>query len=177
MKRILLVFCISAILGIFQCKENLASENIAIKEFSRSCVLKHDQGAIIQKVGDDLMFIPWFMLIMGIGIAFIWIMDLVKGKFSGNFFKWVENDQLLWPHLVAEFLTAGSLITGSTGFFLNSDWRISVSLIALGALAYTSLNSLAWAFKEKERLGYAIPMLIGLIGSAISLAILIHYVR
>lgn len=118
--------------------------------------------------------VPVFMFFMALGMISIWTIDIAKGKFSGNFFRWIENDQLLWPHITAEYLTASGLIVGGFGLLTQKEWGMDVSLVFLGALSYASLNSLAWAFKEKERLGYAVPMLIGLTGAVISFTILIH---
>ena len=45
-------------------------------------------------------------------------------------------------------------------------------MVSLGALAYTSLNSLNWALAERKRLPYAIPMYVGLTGAGLSIGIL-----
>jgi hypothetical protein len=63
------------------------------------------------------LIVPLFMVITGIGIAGIWLADILKGKFSsqGSFFSWREGENKLWPHILAEFLTAAALIGGAAG--------------------------------------------------------------
>lgn len=120
--------------------------------------------------------IPSFMIVMGAGMVGIWTVDIASGKFKnqGNFFQW-QNDagDYMWTHITAEYITGISLITSGVSIFADKDWAVSLSLVSLGALAYTSLNNLGWTFVEKERYGYGVPMVIGSIGSIISITILI----
>jgi len=120
--------------------------------------------------------IPIFMFLLGIGIYFIWIADILKGKFSGqgNIFKWREGENMLWPHILAEFLTAGLLILAATGLFFSFDWGQNISFLSLGAIIYSSINSSGWVLAEKNRIPYGIPIWIALAGSIISLIFLIR---
>ncbi len=43
----------------------------------------------------------------------------------------------------------------------------------LGALAYTSLNSLGWVLADRTRHAYAVPMVVGLAGALIAMALLV----
>jgi hypothetical protein len=156
--------------------ENINSNNLIIKEnlfnqeINMNVKIKNQKDFWTQKA------IPTFMIIMGVGIASIWIMDITSGEFSGqgNFFQWKNyGGEYLWPHICAEYLTAIGLFTGGVGLIKQKKWAVSLSCISLGALTYTSLNSLGWTFVEKERYGYAVPMLVGLTGSIISIKILI----
>ncbi|MFP4470699.1 MAG: hypothetical protein ACLFPE_08450 [Bacteroidales bacterium] len=117
-----------------------------------------------------------FTLMMGLGIAGVWTADLASGKFSGHggFFSW-HNDagEPLWTHVLAEYLTATGLIAAAAGAFAQAVWAVPLSLIFLGALAYTSLNSLGWTFARKGRTGYAIPMITGLAGSIFLLCLIL----
>ena len=45
--------------------------------------------------------------------------------------------------------------------------------IALGALAYTSLNSLSRVLADRSRLSYGIPMAIGLVGALLAILLLL----
>jgi len=116
--------------------------------------------------------VPTYMALQGVAIAGIWTKDLLSGKFEGGFFEAKENNLLLWPHVTAEYLTATGLMVGAYGLYKEKPWGRKVALVSLGALAYTSLNSLNWALAEKERLKYAVPMLMGLFGSTVSITIL-----
>lgn len=120
--------------------------------------------------------VPIFMILIGLGIKIIWLFDLFSGKFGKftNFFNWIEGENLLWPHVFAEFITAILLLISAIGLMLSLSWGIKISLVALGALFYTSLNSTAWVFVKKERLKYGIPMFIAFIGSIFSIFILLN---
>jgi len=48
-------------------------------------------------------------------------------------------------------------------------------LLALGALLYTSTNSLGWSLAAPHRGPYVYPMIIGVVGSIISATVLILF--
>lgn len=120
--------------------------------------------------------IPGFMLLLGLGMIFIWVADIVKGKFSGqgNFFKWREGENMLWPHIFAEFLTAALLMIAAVGLVFTFNWGLNLSFLSLGAVIYSSINSSGWVLAEKKRIHYGIPMWIALTGSIISFLLLIR---
>ena len=119
--------------------------------------------------------VPIFMIAMGIGMTGIWTADIVSGKFAdqGNFFQWREGENMLWPHIAAEYLTSFGLIVGGMGLYNGKEWSVSLSLVSLGAVTYSAINSSGWVIAEKERLPYGIPMWVSLTGAAISFTILI----
>ncbi len=121
------------------------------------------------------LIIPIFMITMGLGMAGIWGADIASGKFSdqGNFFKWREGENIMWPHIMAEYLTAAGLITGGIGLYNGKEWAVSVSLFSLGAVTYSAINSSGWVLADKSRTAYGIPMWISLAGSAVSFVILL----
>ena len=116
-----------------------------------------------------------FMIFMGIGIAAIWTIDIMKGTFrsQGNFFRWRnEGGDLMWPHIFAEYSTGFLLAIAGIAILTDMSWADKFAYFPLGALAYTSLNSLGWSFVMKERYGYAVPMVIGFVGSIVCVMIL-----
>ncbi len=124
----------------------------------------------------DNRIIPIFMIVLAAGILLVWMLEVANRKFKdqGSLPEWKsEGGDLIWLHLLAEFATAGILIAGGIGLLGQNGWGYKLSLVALGALAYTSLNSLAWSFAQKKRIGYAIPMLIGLAGSVAGVVLLL----
>ena len=64
-----------------------------------------------------------------------------------------------------------ALIGAAVGLIIDASWAATLSSLAAGALLYTSTNSLAWALSERDRMGYAIPMLSGI---AVGLFVAIH---
>jgi phosphoglycerol transferase MdoB-like AlkP superfamily enzyme len=120
------------------------------------------------------LVIASFMCLMGIGIAGIWTRDIMSDPevdISNGLFSAREpgSGSLFWLHWLAEYGTAAGLIAGAVGVFVATPWATSVSLVALGALAYTSINSLGWAFSRRDRYVYGVPMLVGAAGSMASI--------
>ena len=122
--------------------------------------------------------VPAFMVLAGLAIAATWTLDLVKQEkvASSEGFLRIrdrETGERVLPHLIAEYATAISLVSGAVGLAAGEAWGRAVSLIALGALMYTATNSLSWVVTEKGRWPYGIPMVISLIGALVSFAILL----
>ena len=110
-----------------------------------------------------------FMAVMGFGIAGIWTRDIVAAEqldVTAGRLRAREPGagSLLLPHWIAEFGTAGALLAGAIGLLTEAGWGRPLSFVALGALVYTSTNSLGWALAERTRLPYAAPMTFGSIG-------------
>ncbi|MFC1583510.1 hypothetical protein ACFL4U_02385 [Candidatus Neomarinimicrobiota bacterium] len=117
--------------------------------------------------------IPVFIALNGLAMADIWTGDISKGVLQDGFWKSREgDDRLFWPHLIAEYATAAGLLAGAYGLYTAAPWGESAAFISLGALAYTATSNLDWSLAKRERLPYAIPMMVGLAGSAVSIAIL-----
>jgi hypothetical protein len=121
------------------------------------------------------IIVPVFMILAGAGILFIWAADILSGKFSdqGNIFRWREGENLMWPHILAEYLTAAGLISGGTGLLIDWKYALTVSFVSLGAVIYSAINSSGWVLAVKSRAGYGIPIWITLAGAIASLFILI----
>jgi hypothetical protein len=130
--------------------------------------------------GAATLAVAILMLVMGCGIIAIWTVDMFRNPGIDRSAGLVrareaESGSLLLPHWLAEYATAGLLIAG--GLRLLFGWSVGgwtwLVAVGLGALAYTSLNSLGWALARPERITYAIPMAIGLLGSVASIGLLI----
>ena len=121
-----------------------------------------------------------FMIVMGIGIAGWWTLDIRRSPEVDRTRGILRardrsTGSLLVPHWMAEYATALLLVAGGIGLaFVTAPgaWS-SVVPIGLGALAYTSLNSLGWVLADRSRAAYAIPMLIGLMGALASIGLLL----
>lgn len=113
------------------------------------------------------------LILIGSGMIIIWLMDILSGKFRsrGNFFQWTEGEDRLWLHIFAEILTGTVLILSGIGWLLEWNNVQSLSLLGLGALIYSCINSSGWVVNKRSRLKYGIPIWISL---AISLFLLIN---
>ena len=121
-----------------------------------------------------------FMLVMGAGIAGIWTIDIVHSPEVDRTRGILRardrsNGSLLVPHRIAEYATALLLLAGGLGLVFATapgawSWLVP---IGLGALAYTSLNSLGWVLADRSRAAYGIPMGIGLVGAIASIGLLL----
>jgi hypothetical protein len=113
-----------------------------------------------------------FAIIMGAGMAAVWTQDLVRGRvdLSHGPFRAREpgSNELFWPHWIAEYATAGTLVAGGAGLLANQGWGEPVSLLGLGACAYTSINALGSALAQAGRRPYSVPMFIGAVGAVAS---------
>ena len=112
------------------------------------------------------------MIGMGLAIAGIWTRDILAGDqvdLSEGLFRArdAKSGTLFWPHWLAEYSTAALLTVSGIGLLADVSWATLLAGIALGALFYTSTNSLGWAFAERERFSYAGPMIAGIIVSLV----------
>lgn len=117
-------------------------------------------------------------IVTGIGMAAIWTKDIFTNTdidLSKGFFNARDKNSgnLFWPHWLAEYFTAVLLIVAPVLIFLKMNLGTQLLPFAAGALFYTSLNSLGWAFARKERFGYAFPMLYALAVSGVYFLLLI----
>lgn len=126
------------------------------------------------------VLVALFMLVMGAGIAGIWTIDIVRSPEvdrSRGLLRARDRGtgSFLVPHWLAEYATAVLLAIGGLGLLLGwapGPWTWVVP-VALGALAYTSLNSLGWVLADRSRLAYGVPMAVGLGGAIISTLLLL----
>ena len=110
------------------------------------------------------------MILMGAGIAGVWTMDIVKGDkvdLGNGVFRARDGDSLFWPHWVAEYTTALLLLVGGVGVLADTSWARPLAGFALGALFYTSVNSLGWVLADRERSAYGAPMVAGILVSIV----------
>ena len=110
-----------------------------------------------------------FMIVMGLGIAGIWTIDIARGTYvdRANGMLRARNSDGSWllPHWLAEYGTAAALLGGAAGLLTSVGWAVPLTAAALGATFYSSTTSLGWALAEVSRRAYAVPMGIGLVGS------------
>ena len=84
-----------------------------------------------------MRLVGWFQVVVGASIAGLWATLVATGQVP-------EIDQGrvdIWFHLAAELLTAGLLVAAGLAVVRGSSRGQTLSAVALGALAYTTLNS------------------------------------
>ncbi|MEX1288564.1 MAG: hypothetical protein AB1Z57_11550, partial [Acidimicrobiia bacterium] len=63
------------------------------------------------------------LALMGVGIAAIWTRDIVAGEqvdlSNGVFAAREPSGSLLWPHWLAEYATAATLVAGGVGVIVD----------------------------------------------------------
>ena len=121
-----------------------------------------------------------FAGIMGAAMAGIWGRDILSGHgFDAPHgllrAREADSDDLMIWHWGAEFGTALLLIAGAFLLIAGAAIAEPVMLLGLGALMYTSTNSLGWALAAPARRPYVLPMAGGLVGAIISAAVLILF--
>jgi len=119
-----------------------------------------------------------FMVVMGLAIVLTWARDMRSSpevdRSAGLLRARDRRDgSLFLPHWIAEYATSLGLVAGGIGLIADVGWAEGVSLVALGALTYTSVNSLGWTLALPSRRPFAIPMLVGAIGGVLSIVALL----
>ena len=125
-----------------------------------------------------LRVVPGFMGLTGIAMMASWVRDLVKRDqvdISDGLLRIRDrrSGECLLPTILAEVGTATALLVAAIGTSTGASWGKGLSLVALGALVYTSISSLSWVLTETNRWPFGIPMLVALAGAIVSLSILL----
>ena len=126
------------------------------------------------------LLIALFAGIMGAAMAGIWARDIMSGHgFDAPHgllrAREADSDDLMIWHWAAELGTAVLLVGGAFLMLTNAAIAEAVMLLALGALAYTSTNSLGWSLAAPQRRPYVLPMVGGLVGAVISAVVLVFF--
>jgi hypothetical protein len=112
-----------------------------------------------------------------VAIAGIWTRDIVsaqqldtaEGRLRA---RDPQAGTVMLPHWIAEYATAAALLAGSAGLLIGTGWGKPLGMVALGALVYTSINSLGWVLADRIRTPYGVPMAAGAIGGLAGIIVL-----
>jgi hypothetical protein len=126
------------------------------------------------------ILVALFAGIMGAAMAGIWARDIMSGHGYDAPHgllraREADSDDLMIWHWLAEFGTAVLLVVGAVLIVFGAALAEPVMFVGLGALLYTSTNSLGWSLAAPERAPYVYPMAIGMIGAIVSAAILVFF--
>jgi hypothetical protein len=124
-------------------------------------------------------FVAVFMLAMAVGMAGMWTVDILRSpeidRSRGLMRARDRSGSVMAPHWLAEYGTAVLLLVGGVGLLLgwpSGAWAWLVPA-ALGALAYTGLNSQAWVLADRSRTAYGIPIAVGLVGAIVAFMLIL----
>lgn len=123
--------------------------------------------------------VAFFMLVMAVGMAGMWTLDIARSpeidRTRGLARARDRNGSVMLPHWLAEYGTATMLLVGGLGLLFGwpaGPWAWLVPA-ALGALAYTGLNSQAWVLADRSRAMYGIPIAVGLVGAVVAFLLIL----
>ncbi len=126
------------------------------------------------------ILVAMFAGIVGAANAGIWARDIMSGHGYDAPHgllraREADSDDLMIWHWIAELATSLSLIAAAFLIMINAALAVPIMLLALGALMYTSTNSLGWALAAPERAPYVWPLALSLIGGIVSATVLILF--
>ncbi|MFX1324275.1 MAG: hypothetical protein ACFE8N_04915 [Promethearchaeota archaeon] len=87
-----------------------------------------------------------YIIIIGVAMLCMWILLLGKREVPELNTKPTQ----IFFHLVAELLTAITLIIGGIGLFLNQTWGLALFFIAIGMTIYSTLNAAGFYGQLKD---------------------------
>lgn len=91
------------------------------------------------------------LLLLGLAIVAYWVRYVFAGNLAGGVFT-VANGNYLAVHIAAEAVAALLAIVGGLGLLAARHWALATALAALGALLYTSINSMAYSLASAPAL-------------------------
>lgn len=114
------------------------------------------------------------LVVVGFGLAAYWAgFALGRGNLPQGIWT-VRGSTLVVFHLAAEFVTAFLAVVGGIGLLRGRGWGLATAFTALGALLYTSLNTLGWATLNAPRM---VPVLAGGLVAVFLSFIALHFGR
>ncbi|MCL6580087.1 MAG: hypothetical protein K6U08_00495 [Firmicutes bacterium] len=109
------------------------------------------------------------LLVEGVGILVYWAKFYLDGNLPDGLYT-LSGGSYIAFHIAAEVVVALAAIAGGLGILRGREWGMAASLVAVGGLLYTGINSLSWSLPAGDSLtrvfgavaGLALLSLIGL---------------
>ena len=96
-----------------------------------------------------MQFAALFALLIGVGMLVQWTASYVRDQIPE-----LETEPVrIGFHIAAELITALCLITAGIGLLLNTSWAVTLYLVAIGMLFYTSIVSPGY-FAQRGQWGW-----------------------
>ena len=112
-------------------------------------------------VGARDRVIAILMGLQGLAIVGTWAGFIAGGSFKDGI-RTVEKDMYLGLHFTAEIVMGLLLIAGSAGLLAGRSWGQIVGLLGLGAVIYSTVNSMADTIRNKPALTPALLVSLAL---------------
>ncbi len=113
------------------------------------------------------------LILIGLAIIAYWVDFTYRGNMPQGLWT-MENNQYIVFHQAAEYLMALLAIAGGLGLLAGRGWGMATSLVALGALLYTSINSLAYSLGSAPALT---PIFLAVLGVVLLCFVALHWSR
>lgn len=109
------------------------------------------------------------LLVEGVGILVYWARFYLEGNLPGGLHT-LSGGSYIAFHIAAEAAVALAAMAGGLGILRGREWGMAASLVAVGGLLYTGINSLSWSLPAGDTLtgvfgavtGLALVSLVGL---------------
>ena len=112
-------------------------------------------------VGARDRVIAILMGLQGLAIVGTWAGFISGGSFKDGI-RTIEKDMYLGLHFTAEIVMGLLLIAGSAGLLAGRSWGQIVGLLGLGAVIYSTVNSMADTIRNKPALTPALVVSLAL---------------
>jgi len=109
-----------------------------------------------------MKFTAWYCLIVGVFIFLSWVFFFVTGQVP----ELATEPYRIATHLVAEAATAVVLIVAGAGLLQQRNWAVPATLVGLGMLIYTVINSSGYFAEQGDWLPVFIFALLLLLALA-----------
>jgi len=113
------------------------------------------------------------LLLVGLAIIAYWVIFVMRGNMPEGLWTVVGNQYIVY-HQAAELGMALLAIAGGFGLLIGRGWGMATSLAALGALLYTSVNSLGNSIRNEPSLT---PIFLAVLGVTLVCFIALHFSR
>jgi hypothetical protein len=113
------------------------------------------------------------LILGGLAIIAYWAIFVTGGNMPEGLWTVVGNQYIAY-HQAAELVMALLAIAGGFGLLIGRGWGMATSLAALGALLYTSVNSLGNSVRNEPPLT---PIFLAVLGVTLVCFIALHFSR
>lgn len=115
-----------------------------------------------------MKFAAIYSLIIGVGMIVQWTMSYI-----GQQIPELKTEPIrIWFHIGAEMLTAACLITSAIALLSSAKWGLTLFLIAMGMLFYTSIVSPGY-FAQQGKWGWLLMFSAIIIIGIVSIALVL----